>query len=337
MRKLSICIPTFNRSKHLKNCLNSIYLNTNKISDIEVCVSDNNSSDKTIEVIKEYKKKLNIKYNKNSSNIGIAKNILKVVEMSTSEFCWIIGDDDLLLNNAIKTVIKLIKENKLINFFFINSQHLNHSILEKYKHPIDPKLIKEKMPKFSKLTKNFESNFIDLIDPMISFDFLGGVYLSVFKKSKWMINLSKINNKNINDKLLFSNIDNTFPHTKIFAYAFKDSKAYFYSKPLTINLFGVREWTSLYPIVRSIRTSNLLDIFYKNGLPLSEYIKCKNYSLKFFIPDIIKLLLNLNKTYPYFGEIMLFYIKNFYYPNIYFSFFYQLRNLIINRFYEKKV
>ena len=74
--------------------------------------------------------------------------------------------------------------------------------------------------------------------------------MSVFKKSKWDDNVHRLNKKKIRNKLLFSNLDNTFPHVKIFSYAFKDSKAFYHSLPLTINLHGVREWVSLYPIVK---------------------------------------------------------------------------------------
>ena len=49
MYKLSICIPTYNRSKYLLNCLNSIFI-AKRTSDLdfEVCISDNNSDEKII-------------------------------------------------------------------------------------------------------------------------------------------------------------------------------------------------------------------------------------------------------------------------------------------------
>ena len=51
--KLSICIPTYNRSKHLKNCLNSIILNLNyRKEDVQICVSDNCSTDETESVVR---------------------------------------------------------------------------------------------------------------------------------------------------------------------------------------------------------------------------------------------------------------------------------------------
>ena len=263
MKKISICIPTYNRSSHLNNCLNSIYLNGKITQFAEICVSDNNSSDNTLEIIKLYENKLNIKLNINSKNIGVAKNILKTVEISSSEFCWIIGDDDLLAECAIEEVIKKITEYQDVDFYYVNSKHLHHNKLDRYKKPINPNIITEIMPKFSNQNNDLRCNFIDLINPSISFDFLGGIYLSVFRRSMWTKNLFSLEEKKMNNELLFSNLENTFPHVKIFAYAFKKSKAFFISKPLTINLHGTREWSSLYPIIRSIRLPSALDIYFK--------------------------------------------------------------------------
>ena len=235
----------------------------------------------------------------------MAQNILKAVEMSDSEFCWIVGDDDLILNDAIKTVLKLLNQYKDTDYFFINSYHLNQQVLKNYKSPINPSLIKEKMSKFSNKLNDFGCNFIDLIDPKISFDYLGGLYLSVFKKSKWDDNVHRLNKKKIRNKLLFSNLDNTFPHVKIFSYAFKDSKAFYHSRPLTINLHGVRNGYH-YILLLSVRIINSLDLFFINGLPLKKYLKFKNHSLQYFIPDLIKIILNFKNSYPYLVEIIYF-------------------------------
>ena len=46
-KKLSICIPTFNRIHLLDNCLNSIKIASSKSNlNIEVCISDNHSNEK---------------------------------------------------------------------------------------------------------------------------------------------------------------------------------------------------------------------------------------------------------------------------------------------------
>ena len=64
---LSVCIPTYNRAKNLENCLNSIKIASQKIhpSFVEICISDNASTDETSRVVEKFKKFLNMKYKKN--------------------------------------------------------------------------------------------------------------------------------------------------------------------------------------------------------------------------------------------------------------------------------
>ena len=64
MKKISLCIPTYNRSMYLNNLLSSIVSNKNYLRDVEICISDNNSSDETSNVIKSYKNIISIKYKK---------------------------------------------------------------------------------------------------------------------------------------------------------------------------------------------------------------------------------------------------------------------------------
>ena len=51
---ITICIPTFNRSKFLQELLQSIY---NAKQNIPIILSNNNSTDDTNKVIQIYKKK----------------------------------------------------------------------------------------------------------------------------------------------------------------------------------------------------------------------------------------------------------------------------------------
>jgi glycosyltransferase involved in cell wall biosynthesis len=60
---LSICIPTFERIKLLKNCYNSTYtVKKNTNLKFEVCISDNYSSQDIKKVMNYYRKKFFLKY-----------------------------------------------------------------------------------------------------------------------------------------------------------------------------------------------------------------------------------------------------------------------------------
>jgi len=110
---LSIAIPTYNRAVNLKNLLDCIVPQAEKFKgEVEICISNNSSTDNTREVVADFIKKYPdlIKYNENKENLGIVRNILKVMEMSSGDFIWTLGDDDLVVDNGLKKVIDFIKK-----------------------------------------------------------------------------------------------------------------------------------------------------------------------------------------------------------------------------------
>jgi glycosyltransferase involved in cell wall biosynthesis len=248
LKTLSICIPTFNRSLYLNRLLQSIFNSEIDFDDVEFCISDNSSTDDTLSVLNQYTGKFPIQLNVNKTNIGMAKNILKVVDMASSKFVWILGDDDILISANFSSLLKLIKQHSSINYFYLNSLHCNDINI------INDLLLDDKKMQASLLSqKKYDGviSFIKLINPNYSFDFLGGIYLSVFNRQMWKENLSAIDYNKLDSRFKFSTLENTFPHLKIFSVAFSNSEAYFSSKPFTVNLSETRDWAALYPIAVS--------------------------------------------------------------------------------------
>ena len=111
--QLSICIPTYNREKYLKQLLDCIEKQLQDIEKniVEICVSDNSSTDNTQSMISEYQQKYNnITYFRWDKNMGADMNYLKVVEIAHGKYCWLFGSDDLMLDGAIKKMLEEIKE-----------------------------------------------------------------------------------------------------------------------------------------------------------------------------------------------------------------------------------
>ncbi len=319
MHRLSICIPTYNRAAHLTNCLQSIIsINHAPQFDFEICVSDNCSTDNTEQVVRDAQQKIAIKYQKNSTNIGMTKNFLNVVKMADGEFVWLIGDDDLLLPNTFTRLFELLNTYPKIDFFYLNSYHLTTEFVFSFPQPFNTENLPKNMKPFSKYTKSGEMRFLDLIDPAISFDFLGGIFLSVFRRSNWVENTNALDQSAINDSRTFSYFDNTFPHLKIYAKAFSKSKAYFNTEPLSVCLTGAREWSPMQPLVMSIRLIEALDEYKKNGLSYFKYLYCKNYALNNFIPDIGSMVYYKKTGLEYINPIKLVF-ENCLFPNFYFS------------------
>ena len=335
--KLSICIPTFNRIEYLNNCLNSILIaKTSSSLKFEICISDNASKDNILPIINYYKKKnLVINYKKNTKNLGFGANFYKVVKMAKGEFIWVIGNDDLLYMSALKKLDKLFFKNKDVNFFFINSSNLNSKFVFKHKQPFDTKKIPKNLPSFSKFKKNQKTKFFNLINPSVSWEFLLGIILSIYKRDMFIKKINLLDKKKLNDKKTWSTLDNTAPHVKVFSSAFKNSNAYIQAKPLTVNTYGDKGWSNKYPFVAIIRIPEILDIYRKQGMPFLQYIKCKNFALKRFIPYMYFIIKNKkvsNHKYINFKKNI---INNIFYPNIYFFGFYYVIKKIYNIFLKK--
>lgn len=320
---LSICIPTYNRAALLRNCLHSIALNRSiETIDFQLCISDNDSNDGTAEVVAGFRDLLPIKYHKNQANLGVARNVLNVVAMADGDFVWLIGDDDLLLPDALQRLCELINAHQSVDYFYVNSFHLTTEYVASHPQPFDTAMLPEDMEPFSPAKISRELPFLELIDPDISFDFLGGMFLAVFRRDKWDAHVDVVNADALADSRTFSRFDNTFVHVKVFASAFSASRAYFSAEPFSVCLTGAREWAPMYPFIRSVRLIEALGEYRKNGLPLGSYLRCRNFALRTFIPDLGYMVLNREISgYTYVNPLRLVF-ANLFYPNTLLSLFY---------------
>lgn len=336
--KISICIPTFNRASRLVNCLQSIKLNrATEDVDYEVCISDNGSTDNTLEVVRAAEKKLNIKYFRHAENVGRVKNYLKVVDMADGDFIWLLGDDDLLLPDALMTISGLIKENNDVDFFYVNSFNLSTEYVLSFPQPFDTADVPKKMTTFSSYKISGRRSFISLVDPKVSFDFVGAMFLAVFRKKNWLENIDTLDRNAISDPRTFSHFDNTFPHVKIFARAFANSKAYIFSRPLTVNLSGSREWAPMSPLINIVRLIEALDEYRLNGLSFLQYQRCKNFALRTFIPDYARMILRKDESgYRYIRPLYLL-LNSLLYPNAWLSPFYYMIEIVKARVNSERI
>ena len=331
---LSICIPTYNRINQLDNCLNSILISKKNVDDFnfEICISDNNSKENTEEIIQKYNKELKIKFNRNEKNFGFAINAIKTVSMAQGEFSWMIGDDDLILPKTLLKLKNLLQNNSDNDYFFINSYHLNSIYLGQFSSPFDTNNLNfENMKKMSPLKISRSAPFWEVIDPKVSWDFLIGIYLSIFRTEKWLKSIDVIDQEKIKDTGVWSNFDNTCLHPIVIANAFKNSKAYICAEPLSVNLIGEREWKSMYEFVESIRIPELLDYYRTQGLNLKSYLYCKNYALRNFSNYMFKIIIGGEKMGRNYLNIKKHILKNLFYPNVYLSVIYFIFRRIFNR------
>ena len=108
MIKLSIAIPTFNRSVLLQENL-SVLL-PQLTPDTELLVIDNCSTDSTEEYLRNFKSCL--RYIKNSSNIGADANMMACLTEARGEYIWLLCDDDIPATNAVPLILSILNSNE---------------------------------------------------------------------------------------------------------------------------------------------------------------------------------------------------------------------------------
>lgn len=107
-KKITICIPTFNRTNLLLNLIDT--LNSQILNNFEelvnILIIDNSENIET-EIALSNLNFNNIRYIHNNKNLGFDLNILKLYLNSNSEFIWFFGDDDFPEPNSIENLINI--------------------------------------------------------------------------------------------------------------------------------------------------------------------------------------------------------------------------------------
>lgn len=107
---LDICIPTYNRCDVLIENLSILMKIKSKSKfTINIIISDNNSTDKTVECVTEQFGSA-VKIFQNNINVGVNRNIAKVLQYSEGDYAWLLGSDDSIFKE-IDNILLDIEEN----------------------------------------------------------------------------------------------------------------------------------------------------------------------------------------------------------------------------------
>jgi glycosyltransferase involved in cell wall biosynthesis len=109
---ISICLATYNGEKYLKEQLDSLVNQT--IRPYEVIVQDDCSTDNTVEIVKQYTEKLNLKIYVNEVNLGFTKNFESVLQKATGDFIAPCDQDDVWDGNKLEVLLLSIENYSLV-------------------------------------------------------------------------------------------------------------------------------------------------------------------------------------------------------------------------------
>jgi len=106
-KKVSICLPTYNRKEYLRETLDSILAQTYK--DYEIVIVDDGSTDGTEDMIKKLGIPVTYHWQENGGDAA-ARN--KLLEYAQGEYISFVDSDDLLLSDAVERMVKAMEAEK---------------------------------------------------------------------------------------------------------------------------------------------------------------------------------------------------------------------------------
>ena len=187
--KISIIVCTFNSEKYLNDCLRSLFIKNN--SNYEIVVIDDKSEDKTLKILKKWKKKFThfqvipLKKNRGISycrNLGIKK--------TNGEYISFCDSDDFYSQNSLSLMLKNVNLFKEYDLFFYNHKVLNN-------------LSKKNISK-SKLSKNINFSYALQLNKTITPYTRWNIWSLLIKKDFLKKNNIFFKNQNQNEDWVFN-------------------------------------------------------------------------------------------------------------------------------------
>lgn len=129
---LSVCIPTYNRLHYLEEMLEEL-LPQAELLGVEVCISDNNSTDGTSDYLKNISDDYQcIHYSVQNANVGLDRNMLAAITMGKGRYIYPIGDDDMLPDGTLLEILREIENGG--DVLILNGWHTTPSLVPKWIH-----------------------------------------------------------------------------------------------------------------------------------------------------------------------------------------------------------
>ena len=115
---VSVLMTSYNREKFIEESIWSVLNST--FTDLELLISDDCSSDNTIEIVKKIASvDSRVKWHINEKNLGDYPNRNKVASMAKGKYMLYVDSDDTIKNDAIEFAIANLTENPTTKFSVI--------------------------------------------------------------------------------------------------------------------------------------------------------------------------------------------------------------------------
>jgi glycosyltransferase involved in cell wall biosynthesis len=115
--KVSVCIPVYNGSNYIAECIESVLGQTYK--DFRLIICDNCSTDNTADIVRSFRDS-RITYVRNPENLGLVGNTNRCLSLAEGEYICILHHDDMMLPENLERKVRLLDENSGVGFVHSN-------------------------------------------------------------------------------------------------------------------------------------------------------------------------------------------------------------------------
>ncbi len=189
--KLSVCIPNYNRIDQLERLVRNLarqIVGFKLEKEVELCISDDCSAIDPVGMIEAVWTEFQtvaIHYERSEQNMGMDHNFLKSVLIAGGRYAWIVGNDDLPEEDALKKIISIISSKEHADMDIIVTPFDAFDYNDQFVRTVHP------LGKETKTDTLFDTSdeeqmheFIMAVrDNSAVFGFLSNV---VFKRSRWL-------------------------------------------------------------------------------------------------------------------------------------------------------
>lgn len=113
MARLTVCVPTYNRTSLLRQCLTSLLAQT--VTDFDIIVVDNASDEDTASVVRELDTP-RVRMVRNAQNLGSRGNWNRCLELATTEYVAMCHDDDVYEPAFIEENLRFLDAHPSVGF-----------------------------------------------------------------------------------------------------------------------------------------------------------------------------------------------------------------------------
>ena len=137
---VSILIPMYNHERYVVDCLESVKAQT--YNRIEVLICDDCSVDNSYLVAKAWCDQnkgcfANCLVMENETNLGVTKNLNRLLQYAKGEYVKLLASDDMLMENGISDLVKVMED---YNYEFVHANAVR--VTEKATFPLKKKQMK---------------------------------------------------------------------------------------------------------------------------------------------------------------------------------------------------